>query len=68
MLILIRYLGSLKEELRVKVSVGEISRPLGCLVRGRSFAQARDWSVRFSSAGAGMFVSMIGSKVERART
>lgn len=52
MLILMRYLGSVKEVLRLKVSVGAISRDLGCLFRGRSFAQARDWRVRFSSAGA----------------
>lgn len=54
MLILMRYLGSVKVVLRVKVSVGLISRPLGCLVRGRSLAQARDWRVRFSSAGAAL--------------
>jgi hypothetical protein len=53
-LILMRYLGSEKEEFSEKVSVGEISRDLGCLVRGRILAQARDWRVRFSSAGAGM--------------
>lgn len=47
-----RYLGSLKCVFRVKVSVGAISRPLGCLVRGRILAQARDWRVRSSSAGA----------------
>ena len=52
MLILMRYLGSLKWVFTVKVSVGLMSRPLGCLVRGRSLAQARDWRVRFSSGGA----------------
>ena len=51
-LILMRYLGSLKEALSVKVSVGAISRPFGCLVRGRILAHARDWRVRLSSAGA----------------
>jgi hypothetical protein len=51
-LILMRYLGSEKVVLSVKVSVGLMSRPLGCLVKGRILAQARDWSVRFSSAGA----------------
>ena len=47
-----RYLGSLKEAFSVNVSVGLMSRPLGCFVRGRILAQARDWRVRFSSAGA----------------
>jgi hypothetical protein len=34
--------------------VGLISRDLGCLVRGLIFAHARDWRVRFNSAGAVM--------------
>lgn len=55
MLILIRYFGSVKEALSVKVSVGLISRPFGCLVSGRIFAQARDCRVRFSSAGAASY-------------
>lgn len=37
----------------MKVSVGEILRPRGCLVRGRSLAQARDWRVRVISCSAG---------------
>ena len=57
MLILMRYLGSVKEAFRVNVSVGLTSRPFGCFVRGRSLAQARDWRVRFSSVGAGLWVS-----------
>jgi hypothetical protein len=56
-LILMRYLGSTKDVLSVNVSVMLISRDLGCLVRGRIFAQARDWRVRFSSAGAVVGVS-----------
>ena len=52
MLILTRYFGSLKEALRENWSVVLISRPLGCFVRGRSLAQASDWRVRASSAGA----------------
>lgn len=59
MLILMRYLGSLKDVLSVNVSVGEMSRDLGCLVRGRSLAQARDWRVRFNSAGAVGWVSFV---------
>ena len=56
-LILTRYLGCEKDVLRVKVSVGLTSRPLGCLVRGRSLAQARDWRVRFTSGSAEKNVS-----------
>lgn len=52
MLILMRYFGSVKVLFRWNVSVGEMSRDLGDLVRGRRRAQARDWRVRFSSAGA----------------
>jgi Na+-driven multidrug efflux pump len=51
-LILIRYFSWVKDVFRVNVSVGEMSRPWGCLRRGRSLAQARDWRVRFSSASA----------------
>lgn len=54
MLILIRYFGSVKLWFRVNVSVVLISRPLGCLVKGRILAQARDWRVRLSSAGAAL--------------
>jgi hypothetical protein len=46
-----------KSGLKAKVSVGEMSLPLGCLVRGRSLAQARDWRVRFTSCSAGRVVS-----------
>jgi hypothetical protein len=56
-LILTRYLGCVKSGLKVKVSVGEMSLPLGCLVRGRSLAQARDWRVRFISCSAVRVVS-----------
>jgi hypothetical protein len=41
-LILMRYFGSTKDVLSVNVSVGLISRDLGCLVRGRILAQASD--------------------------
>jgi hypothetical protein len=50
-----------KSELKVNVSVGEMSLPLGCLVRGRSLAQARDWRVRFTSCSAGRNISIGGS-------
>jgi hypothetical protein len=51
-LILTRYLGCEKSGLKVKVSEGEMSLDLGCLVRGRSLAQARDWRVRLISGSA----------------
>lgn len=61
MLILTRKVGAVKEGLRVKVSVGKISRDLGCLVRGRILAQARDCRVRESSGGA---VGVVSTRIE----
>jgi hypothetical protein len=60
-----RYFGSVKDGFQVKVSVGWMSRDLGCLVRGRSLAQARDWRVRSSSGWAGWFVSRVLFQMER---
>lgn len=40
-----------------KVSVSLMSLPLGCFVRGRSLAQARDCRVRLTSGSAGLHVS-----------
>lgn len=49
----------------MKVSVGDMSRDLGCLVRGLSLAQARDWRVRLTSASAEVMISLVDNYLLR---